>query len=351
MKHFLVRIGSKQQTFRTNPALPSQRSALAAVSLLVAGVSTDAESPPRVEMCAAAAAAAALLVLLCGTGLAQAQAQARTQAAAAAAATAGCLVVRDAVFAGQDIKFEKWGVNAVRARAVPAGSEFSDSPDVVSALVPPTSPVHDEGGPCPLVELGAAGTGQAAPPSLTNGNLKASVGPGGKISFSRISDGAKLLTEKSTRALVPTTTVPHVAGFLALDLAFEAVEGERIYGLGQHAAFSWDPLYPAKLDQKGVPSMLLEPHDGDITIPVAHSSLGYAFLSNLPSTGSVEYNATGSFWRHDAVLQMDMWIATTSDSAPHAVSPWQQLQSAYADATGHAPGKHPSVPPGIFLVI
>ena len=35
--------------------------------------------------------------------------------------------------------------------------------------------------------------------------------------------------------------------------------------------------------------MLLEPHDGDITIPVAHSSLGYAFLSNLPYTGKVEY--------------------------------------------------------------
>lgn len=82
--------------------------------------------------------------------------------------------------------------------------------------------------------------------------------------------------------------------------------------------------------------MLMEPHDGDVTIPVIHSSLGYAFLSNLPSTGAVEFNATGSYWTHSTVLQMDIWVATTSDSPPHASggSPWQQLQLAYADATG-----------------
>ena len=37
------------------------------------------------------------------------------------------------------------------------------------------------------------------------------------------------------------------------------------------------------------------------------------------------------------VSPFQIWVATTSDSPPHAVSPWQQLQSAYADATGHSP--------------
>jgi len=148
-----------------------------------------------------------------------------------------------------------------------------------------------------------------------------------------------MLSEKSVRRLMPTTTTPPVAGFYSLEIAFDAVEGERIYGLGQHAAFPWDPSFPTngQLNQKGVPAMLLEPHDGDVTIPVAHSSLGYAFLSNLPSVGSVVFNATGSYWSHAAVLQADMWITTTADSPPHAVSPWQQLQLAYADATGHSP--------------
>jgi hypothetical protein len=57
--------------------------------------------------------------------------------------------------------------------------------------------------------------------------------------------------------------------------------------------------------QQGVPAMLLEPHDGDITIPVVHSSMGYSFLSNLPSTGNVAYNSSGAFWHHDAVLQCE----------------------------------------------
>eukprot|EP00329_Picozoa_sp_Boothbay-MS584-11_P006113 52143_4 len=109
--------------------------------------------------------------------------------------------------------------------------------------------------------------------------------PTASSSSTRLSDSKVLLTEKDVRTLAPTTTVPPLPGFFFLALSFEAVEGERIYGLGQHAAFSWDPDYPAQLDQKGVPNMLLEPHDGDITIPVVHSSLGYAFLSNLPLHG------------------------------------------------------------------
>lgn len=95
---------------------------------------------------------------------------------------------------------------------------------------------------------------------------------------------------------------------------------------------------------KGIHDMLLAPHDGDIVIPVAHSSMGYAFLFNLPSLGMVEYNDTGSFWHADVVLQMDIWVATTAapttaSSSPGAaaVSPWQQLQSRYVDATGHSP--------------
>jgi alpha-D-xyloside xylohydrolase len=245
------------------------------------------------------------------------------------AISSSCLIVRDRTSA-QDVKIEAHGANAVRVRAIPAGGQFKDEPDVISALITTNSTTVSE---CSTVTLSK--TEQV----VTSGNLKAAVGADGRLVFTRVSDGKVLLTEKAVRNLRPTTTVPPVPGFLALDLSFEAVVGERIYGLGQHAAFSWDHDFPkdGRLDQKGVPKMLMEPHDGDVSIPVAHSSEGYVFLSNLPSTGSFEFNTTGSFWRHDAVLQADMWVATTSDSPPHAVSPWQQLQSSYADATGHSP--------------
>ena len=254
-------------------------------------------------------------------------------------ASPGCVIVRD-LDSAQDVKIEAHGANAVRVRVVASGGKFLDDPDVVSALTPlPTrgttdtlaTPAAAPADDCTTVDLETAGS------SVINGNLKAAVGSDGKLTFTRVSDSKMLLTEKKVRTLAPTTTVPPIPGFFSLELSFEAMEGERIYGLGQHAAFSWDPNFPVQLDQKGVPAMMLEPHDGDITIPVAHSSVGYVFLSNLPSTGSVEYNSTGAFWRHDAVLQVDMWVATTSDSPPHTVSPWRQLQSAYADATGHAP--------------
>ena len=245
---------------------------------------------------------------------------------ASAAASPSCLIVRDAASA-QDVKIEAHGDNAVRVRAVASGGAFKDSPDVITALTMINSFSDAD---CESAALTAAGQ------SVTSGNLKASVGSDGKLTFTRVSDSKVLLAEKSVRAMQPTTTTPSVPGFSSLLMAFEPVEGERIYGLGQHAAFPWDKDFPqnGQLDQKGVPAMLLEPHDGDVTIPIAHSSLGYvrlpsssfpaasfsgcadwpdwaalvgqAFLSNLPSTGSVVYNSTGGFWSHDAVLQMDV---------------------------------------------
>lgn len=240
-----------------------------------------------------------------------------------------CLILRDAA-AGQDVRIEAHGENGIRVRAVVLGDRFRDQPEVISAFIPVPQPAPAA---CGTAQL----TGVAR--IVRSGNLKASMGADGKLTFTRISDGQVLLAEKTVRALQPAELKPASHGFLSLDMFFKASVGERIYGLGQHAAFPWDKDFPinGQLDQKGVPRMLLEPHDGDVTIPVAHSSLGYVFLSNLPSTGSVVFNQTGSFWRHDAVLQMDIFLATTVDSPPHTVSPWQQLQAAYADATGHAP--------------
>jgi hypothetical protein len=133
---------------------------------------------------------------------------------------------------------------------------FKDAPDVISALGNVSSDGNTPAASdCAVVLLSTSSTGASADTtSVTSGNIKAAVGADGKLTFTRVSDGKTLLTEKSVRSLVPTTTVPPVAGFLSLEMAFAAVEGERIYGLGQHAAFSWDKNFPVngQLDQKGV---------------------------------------------------------------------------------------------------
>eukprot|EP01048_Picozoa_sp_COSAG05_P008501 COSAG05_NODE_649_length_8102_cov_157.470823_12_plen_75_part_00 len=39
-----------------------------------------------------------------------------------------------------------------------------------------------------------------------------------------------------------------------------------------------------------------------------HSSVGYAFLMNLPSLGSVDFGANVTKWQLDTVLQADFWV-------------------------------------------
>ena len=173
----------------------------------------------------------------------------------ASASACLCLIVRDET-RGQDVKIEAWGRNAVRVRAVPSGSAFKDTPDIVSALVP-QSPTTTTTTQCCTVSLPAyanSATG-SEPAAFASHNLKASVGTDGRLRFTRLSDGKVLLSEAWVRKLVSTTTTPPVLGFSSLDMAFDPVADERIYGLGQHAAFPWDKNFPqnGQLNQKGVP--------------------------------------------------------------------------------------------------
>lgn len=128
-----------------------------------------------------------------------------------------CMVVRDTA-AGQDVRLEGHGADAIRVRAVPHGLSFFDPPDVVSALVEPSPSAE-----CRTVDMRS---GQ----SVTSGNLRASLSEDGILSFTRISDGALLLRERESRVLAPTTTTPPMSGFLKLQMSFEAVAGERLYG-------------------------------------------------------------------------------------------------------------------------
>ena len=244
--------------------------------------------------------------------------------------TRACLLVHDTANA-QDLKIEAFGTNAVRIRVVPTGDQFYDSPDVVSAFDPVHAATASSGCPTAALSMGQ---------SLIQGNLKAEVNADGRLVFMRVTDGKVLLTEQLVRTFVVANTTVPATKFYNLTTTFEAVVGERIYGLGQHAPFDWAEPYPklGQLDNKNLEHpFLLTPYDGDITIPVAHSSRGYAFFNNLPSSGQVHYTDTESYWLNDACLQADMWVATTSDSPPHAVSPWQQLQLAWSDASGHSP--------------
>ena len=138
---------------------------------------------------------AAALALLLAAGTAA--------AAASSSPRCSCVVVRDTTRA-QDVKIEAHGANAVRVRAVASGGTFLDDPDVVSAFTPLPTPSGGGGGggggtlvlaptaECATVALDAAGA------SVTSGNLKAAVGPDGKLVFTRVSDSKVLLWADQT---------------------------------------------------------------------------------------------------------------------------------------------------------
>jgi len=244
------------------------------------------------------------------------------------ALSSSCLLVKD-VARKQDILMEKWGNNAMRVRAVPAENQFRD--DLVSALVDKstfsTSTHNNNGHACITVELSPNQDNERQ--SLESGNLRGTLTENGRLEFTNIAEDRIILTEIKPRQFLSTDD-----DFYGLNVTWDSPTDERLYGLGQHKldALNYKTLAPLEL--------VLAPRNTEILIPVIHSSRKYASLMNLPSFGTVTVNKESVDWSFQTVLQFDMWIATTAAENPRespAVSPWAQLQTAYANATGYAP--------------
>jgi len=82
---------------------------------------------------------------------------------------------------------------------------------VISSLVQP--PITE----CPTASL-------AGPDHLISGNLNATLRADGGLTFTRVSDGKVMLSEKSVWRLTPTTTTPPIAGFSSLEMAIDGME-------------------------------------------------------------------------------------------------------------------------------
>ena len=75
------------------------------------------------------------------------------------------------------------------------------------------------------------------------------------------------------------------------EVPFEARDGERFYGLGQHQH--------GRLDQKGAVVELIQ-RNTEVSIPFLLSSRGYGFLWNHPGIGRVELGTTATRWVSEA---------------------------------------------------
>src|SRR5450432_137323 len=203
------------------------------------------------------------------------------------------------------LRVEAWGVDSVRVRAARRAIL-----DVEGALV--GSPALTE----VVVEAGDVTS------SLVNGNLRVDLSASGNLTFSRVTDGAELVSEMPAHFAWPGPRLFLSTGDDAcrLEQRFHAYPEEKIFGLGQHLH--------GRLNQKGMVLDLIQ-RNAEVTIPFAVSSRGYGFLWNSPAVGRVEFAENGTRWVSDAARQIDYWITTGDGPA--------DILAHYADATGHSP--------------
>lgn len=109
------------------------------------------------------------------------------------------------------------------------------------------------------------------------------------------------------------------SGLWAMRATFEPDEQEQFYGLGHERinAFS----------KKGC-TVDLRHVNTKATIPYVYSSLGYGFLWNMPSTGTVELGVNRTRWNSDCAKTMDYVVIAGSP---------REASEKLADLTGHAP--------------
>ena len=230
--------------------------------------------------------------------------------------------------AGETLRIEPWGPDALRVRAFMY--DDASSRDWALTETPAASDSR--------ITIGEEdfwvgdGTISKTPcAEIVNGRIRATVNFAGVLSFYR--DGSLILREyfrfyggtlaKTSRCLkIVNREWKGIIGAsdYQLTVRFDPNEGENIYGMGQYQ----QPC----LDLKG--SMLeLAQRNSQISVPFMVSSLGYGFLWNNPAVGRVTFAVNQTEWIARATKQMDYWI--TAGDGP------KDILEKYTAVTGRAP--------------
>ena len=208
----------------------------------------------------------------------------------------------------QTVWIQPWGKDGLRVRANLAGVPL----DVPQALLaPPPAPEGE-------VDSGSDSAGAW----LRNGAIKASMASSGRLQFFNALTSQVLLEEPSLPYYAPPNRhfKPRDGRLHQIEVWFNAQEGERFFGLGQHQH--------GRLDNKGC-VIDLQQRNTEIAIPFMVSNRGYGFLWNNPGIGRVELGANATRWVAYGSQQIDYYIVCGASYA--------EILRRYADATGHSP--------------
>jgi alpha-D-xyloside xylohydrolase len=212
------------------------------------------------------------------------------------------------------LQIEAWGEHGLRVRATQR-AEIDVRQDW--ALLP------HAGAPAQVRIDGDEGT-------ITNGELTARIGPGGRVTF-RNARGEVVLDERWRVRKTPDTTFSSVevkgrefrpgrGDTWRIAVRFEPRDGEKLYGMGQYQ--------DGRLDLKG--SVLeLAQRNSQASVPYLVSSEGYGLLWNNPAIGRATLAANMTEFVADTTGQLDYWVTVGDTPA--------RLVERYAAATGTVP--------------
>ena len=175
---------------------------------------------------------------------------------------------------------------------------------------------------------------------VTQGNLKVVADAStGLVTATRVSDGATLLKQTGLE-WGPTSTAKDRKGSVSAAVTFEGHAAEDIYGFGEHKNQRVQQMPYKKVFADSL--FYGKSQGGDVSIPYYSSSLGYGFVWNTPSLGSVSVSEQAIQWVSNATLGVDFWISTTPASVDMKTNGTAQrsylldLMHSYVDAVGHA---------------
>ena len=229
------------------------------------------------------------------------------------------------------VQLDAWGADSIRIRI---------SPDPV--IIPPVQGLH------PFAPTPAAGMASEAScerqqsqeqSKLLHGNLAVTVAADGSIDVVRVSDSLVLLHTTAPPTFAPfNVTSIYEAPYSLWEVAVQYSHAAGyVYGLGEHQYPSdrWELPYTNFHFLIEQSQQYMHSRGGDIFIPWYLSQRGYGVLLNHAGFGEVGVSSASASWQFNASHQLDMWVTTTAATST-AVTPYPELMSNFADATGHS---------------
>jgi alpha-D-xyloside xylohydrolase len=212
---------------------------------------------------------------------------------------------------GEYLKIESWGTNALRV----TGSYMKEPVTHSFSLLEKD---NCENGSINILENKA---------QIQNGNIVGvleQIDGGRSVRISFYDAAGKLLLREISRGgalnLKARNYKPRINGDIELEMNFDSIPDEKIYGMGQYQQDNFN-LKNCTLE--------LAHRNSQASIPFYLSDVGYGFLWHNPSIGQVNFSSNITQWKSNNSLQLDYWI--TAEETPI------KILENYSEVTGKVP--------------